>query len=488
MKYAIVETTDAPYFVGNLQALWETKSHEVIVSGPYETGKTFAALSKLHALLCLFPKSNALMVRKTRNSILTSAVVTYERKVLPYPPGDPRCPIHKYGGERPEFYMYPNGSRLTVGGLDDADKYLSAEYDFIYVNQAEEIPLDSWEKLVGRATGRAGNAPYTQVFGDCNPGPPNHWIKGRSSLQLLETRHEDNPSLYDGQNWTEQGKRTIAILDGLTGLRYKRGRLGLWVGVEGVVYEFDSTVHQTPRFEIPDDWQRIRVIDFGYVNPFVCLWIAIDGDGRMYLYHELYMTQRTVARHMADIHLYSRGERYIATISDHDAEDRATLSQKTIVDDPLLVKRLTDAGFPANGMRQVVLPGIPTSPADKRVTVGIEKVQERLKKQGDGKPRLFVMEDSLIEVDETLKDTYKPYSTQDEFSVYAYPEGKDGKPVKEEPVKVYDHGMDALRYGVMWADGQKQNLQVVPKSAVLYGSRQRAMQPERSRGLYGARG
>ena len=487
MKYANVESTDAPGFRGGLQALWESKHHEVIVSGPYDTGKTFAALSKLHALLCVHPKSNALMVRQTRNSILTSAVITYEKKVLPFPPGDPRCPIVKYGGQHVEFYGYPNGSKLWVGGLDDADKYLSAEYDFVYVNQAEELALDSWEKLVGRATGRAGNAPWTQVFGDCNPGSPNHWIKSRESLQLLETRHEDNPSLYDGQGWTEQGRKRMAILDGLTGLRYKRGRLGLWVGAEGVVYEFDITVHRIPRFEIPEHWQRLRVIDFGYTNPFVCLWLAIDGDGRLYLYHELYMTQRTVARHMVDIHVHSRGERYIATLSDHDAEDRATLAQKTIVDEDDLVRRLVKAGFQMNGFKQVVLPGIQTVNADKRVTVGIEKVQERLKLAGDNKPRLYVLEDSLIEIDETLRDAYKPYRTEDEFAVYAYPEGKDSRPVKEEPVKVYDHGMDALRYGVMWLDGQQSNIQIVRQGAALFGTRAKVQPPERHRGLHGTR-
>jgi len=453
MDFIVAKTTTAPVFRGGTRQLWQSRHHEVILSGPYETGKTFGALSKLHALLCKYPGCNALMLRKTRASILSSACVTYEKKVLPYEPDDRRSYVHKYGGERPEFYIYDNGSYLTVGGLDDANKYLSAEYDFIYVNQAEEIVLSAWETIVGRATGRAGNAPYTQVFGDCNPGPPNHWIKNRSSLLLLETRHEDNPSLYDGTQWTAQGERTIKILDSLTGLRYKRGRLGLWVGTEGVVYEFDATIHLIPNFKIPASWQRIRVIDFGYVNPFVCLWIAIDEDGRMYVYRELYMTQRTVARHMVDIHIYSAGERYATTISDHDAEDRATLASQIIVDDEVLVSRLIAAGFTPNSLNQVVLPGIPTVAADKRVTVGIEAVSERLKVKGDRRPRLFVLEGALIEVDEDLRSKYKPYRTEDEFAVYAYPEGKDGKPVKEEPLKIYDHAMDGIRYGVMHFDG-----------------------------------
>lgn len=428
MNHVIAETIDAPEFRGGALKMWESKHHEIILSGPYETGKTFAMLNKLHALLCLFPRCNALMVRKTRKSILASAVVTYEQKVLPFPPDDDRCPIKKYGGERPEFYLYPNRSRITVGGLDDADKYLSAEYDYIYVNQAEEIALDSWEKLVGRATGRSGNAPWTQVLGDCNPGPPNHWIKNRQLLQVIETRHKDNPSLFDGGDWTDRGRKTIAILDGLTGLRYKRGRLGLWVGAEGVVYEFDNSVHLIPRFDIPKSWQRIRVIDFGFTNPFVCLWIAIDNDGRMYVYRELYMTQRTVKVHADKIKALTADERITITIADHDAEDRATLREN----------------------------GIDTIAADKRVTVGIEKVQERLKSASDGKPRLFVLEDSLVEVDESLKERFQPYCTADEFAVYAYPDGKDGKPIKEEPVKVYDHAMDALRYAVMYFDGGKQ--------------------------------
>src|SRR3989304_1808697 len=88
---------------GAAQRLWSSKSHEVVLSGPYETGKTLAALHKVNALLCKYPGARALMVRRTYKSLLASAVVTYEQKVLAYPPDDPRCQIEKYGGERPEF-------------------------------------------------------------------------------------------------------------------------------------------------------------------------------------------------------------------------------------------------------------------------------------------------------------------------------------------------------------------------------------------------
>jgi hypothetical protein len=78
------------------------------------------------------------------------------------------------------------------------------------------------------------------------------------------------------------------------------------VQAEGVVYDGWDRVHLIDRFDIPPDWRRIRSIDFGYTNPFVCQWWAIDGDGRMYLYREIYHTKRTVKVHAEQINRSSR--------------------------------------------------------------------------------------------------------------------------------------------------------------------------------------
>ena len=460
MTYAIIEApADSKVgYQGYGAALefWCCKDQEILLEGAYETGKTLAALHKLHVLLSKYPNCRALMVRRSYASLVKSAVVTYEQKVLPYTPDNPKCPVLKVGGTHPDHYQYPNGSVLVLGGLDNPDKFLSAEYDYIYINQMEEIRLDDYEKLVGRATGRAGNAPYPQVMGDCNPDAPTHWILNRPRLRRFKSRHEDNPTLFDPATGeiTERGWRTVATLDAMTGVRYKRGRLGLWVGAEGQVYEeWQNDVHVIDRFAIPPAWRRIRVLDFGYNNPFVCQWWAIDHDGRMYLYRELYMSGRTVARHKVDICIHSQGERYEATIADHDAEDRATLAETTTVADPALVARLTAAGFQPGAGGIVTLPAITTKAADKRVKVGIEKVQERIRPSGDGKPRIFLMVDSLIEEDAALKESHRPTCTRDEFPSYVWMQPGDGRAAKEEPVKVNDHGMDALRYATTYLDG-----------------------------------
>lgn len=221
---------------GAVKDLWASRDPETMIAGPAETGKTFGCLHWLDALAWKYPGMQAAIVRKTYNSAIASVVQTYERKVM-----GSGSPVRPYGGDRPQWYDYPNGSRVWVGGMDNPGKVLSSERDIIYANQAEELTLDDWETLRTRATGRAGNMPYARSVGDCNPGPPQHWILQRERdqrLTVLHSRHEDNPTLYtDRGDLTDQGHATMAVLDSLTGVRYQRLRLGLWVSAEGTVYE-----------------------------------------------------------------------------------------------------------------------------------------------------------------------------------------------------------------------------------------------------------
>jgi phage terminase large subunit len=398
----------------------------------HNTGKTLAACHKMDALAWKYKGFQGAIVRAAYKSMPGSVLQTFEQKVLgawnPDLNGFDQnlTPVKKYGGQKAEWYDYPNKSRIWTGGLDNATKVLSSERDAIYVNQAEEITLDQWETLGTRVTGRAGNMPYAQLLGDCNPGARQHWIKLRvadAKLVLLESRHRDNPTLYDPHTGliTEQGKRTMAVLDNLTGVRRSRYRDGLWVSAEGQIYDtYDPAVHIVDRFDIPPSWRRFRVVDFGLVHPLVCQWWAEDEDGRMYMYREIYMTGRTVATHSVQIKKLSEGERITATICDHDAEDRETLREN----------------------------GIPNIPAKKSVSIGIGKVQDRLALQKDGRPRLFFMRDSLVEVDQTLKLNRQPYRTVDEIEGYIWQNSLS----KEEPVKAEDDGMDCTRYAVMYLD------------------------------------
>lgn len=390
-----------------------------MIAGPAETGKTFAALWRLDTLLRTTPRSSYAIVRKVAADIGPTVMRTYQRVIALS--GSGAVP---HGGNTPQWYDYPNGARLWIGGMDRPGKVLSSERDGIYVNQAEELTLDDWETLSTRTTGRGAVTDTPMLFGDCNPGPSTHWIINRPSLDVLYSRHEDNPTLYDDAGTlTEQGKRTMAILDTLTGVRYKRLRLGLWVGAEGQVYNFDRSIHLVPRHNV-DGWRRVLGIDFGYTNPFVAQDWAIDRDSRMVLVRELYMTHRTIHQHAPTLREWCTTARYEAIVTDHDAEDRATLEAE--------IGQRTIAAF-------------------KSVSPGIQAVEERLKIT-NGKPRLMLMQNTVSERDERLIEARKPISTEQEFEGYVWPSDASGKPNKEAPVKEDDHGMDTMRYVVAYVD------------------------------------
>jgi phage terminase large subunit len=400
------------------------KDNEVLIEGPVRTGKTRMILEKCHILASKYPGIRILWVRKTKESLSESALQTFEDHVLPDNHYLKAGPQRRFRNK----YTYRNGSQIIIGGMDKSSKILSTEYDIIVAFEATELTQEDWETLVTRCNN--GVMPYNQCISDCNPGPPKHWLNQRANegvMTRIQSRLEDNPKFYDHdkEQWTEHGHTLIEKLDKLTGPRKLRLRLGLWAAAEGLVYEnFDPAVHVIDRFDIPKDWLRFRVIDFGYVNPFVCQWWAVDEDGRAYMYREIYHTKRLVQDHAKQINALTGGETIDFTVADHDAEDRATLHKE----------------------------GIFTVPAIKDITTGLESVTNRLSVNGDGRPRLFILRDSLVEKDPELFEAHKPTCTEHEFDSYIYPPQKEGREVKEQPIKVDDHGMDCVRYGMRWLD------------------------------------
>ena len=205
--------------------------------------------------------------------------------------------------------------------------------------------------------GPRGQRALPATVGRLQPRPADALDQTAAEHPAPESRHEDNPTLYDEHGQiTERGRRTLAVLDSLTGVRYQRLRLGKWVAAEAwSTRPSTARVHLVDRFPIPAEWWRMRAIDFGYNNPFVCL--ADRGGPRraaVRVPRDLCMTGRTVEAHAAQIKALSEGERIRFTVADHDAEDRATLAAK----------------------------GIPTLPATKAISPGIQAIQDRLKRGG----------------------------------------------------------------------------------------------------------
>lgn len=393
---------------------WRDKARVVLLTGSAGGGKSRVAAEKIHGFCKKYPGATAIGLRKAREFASKSVVFA-----LKTAQGDDQS-VHYNASEL--IFHYDNGSKIFIAGMKDDNQRQAlrsingdGSADMVWGEEANALTEDDHNELLARLRGTA--ASWRQILYTTNPDHPSHWIKRRlmdsGEAAVYFSSAEDNPHNPDDY---------LETLAGLTGVLGQRLRDGLWVQAEGVVYdEFRDDVHVIDSFPIPDEWRKFRAIDFGYSNPFVCQWWAMDHDGRLYLYREVYMSQRTVAVHSKQIEALTGDEQIENTVTDHDAEDRATLHEN----------------------------GIYTAAAHKSISPGIQAAKERLKVAGDGRPRLFLLRDALVELDSVMDDQNKPTSTLQELSVYAWPKGASGRPVKEVPVDDNNHGCDAMRYMVM---------------------------------------
>lgn len=148
-------------------------------------------------------------------------------------------------------------------------------------------------------------------------------------------------------------------------------------------------------------------IDFGYANPFVCLWVAAAGDGTVQVVDEYVQEQRMVHEHIAHIQARPWPARKVACDPAGAASDEQTATSN--------VQLLREAGFAVKYR-------------GSRLLDGIEMVRCALR-PASGPPRLFV----------------HPRCTRLIKALRSYRYGPGGS---ELPLKdgQHDHLIDALRY------------------------------------------
>jgi len=233
----------------------------------------------------------------------------------------------------------------------------------------------------------------------------------------LETRINDLPATDDtfhfdlNDNRKSRGgyisdKRIDNLIDQWAPEVQETRVKGLFTSFYGAVYkQFRRQRHLTKPFKIPKNWRRFRGFDFGFTNPFVCLWAAMDGDDNYYIYKEYYKAREGIHEHIKRVKELSKGETYQANFADpENAEDRSEMNKQ----------------------------GLKNKPAKNSVARGIEVVQEKLKVKKDGRPSLFIFEN--------CKNLIR------ELGAYKYPKGTDRKSPSDLPAAVNDHTCDALRY------------------------------------------
>jgi len=185
--------------------------------------------------------------------------------------------------------------------------------------------------------------------------------------------------------------------------------------LENVVFdEFDPAVHIAP-VDYDPNLPLYRSLDFGFVNPFVCLWIQVDGDGLVRVIDEYVRRRATVDVHAAEIKARTpcSEEQVAATFCDPAGAGVNDVTGTSIV------RELRSHGIAIRFRRSGILQGV--------------ELIRRAIRSGDGKSHLVVSPrcQRLIEA----------------LQCYHYPDSSRAG-YTELPLKdgLYDHPIDALRY------------------------------------------
>ena len=382
---------------GSMAGLWCSHASVKIAGGTYDAGKTYSLCAYIDKLAMDWPGARMTFIHRSLNRVYRNIIPTYEKYLGFKPPSRDDNPegrdVTRFGGERPEFFEYDNGTRIYMNGLDKPQNLLSDFFDAGFVNQAELVPFEAWDELTARVSERAGIMPIATLVGDCNPNVPNHWIRQQTKdkkLEYFRMSFLDNPEIIeqgsdrlssfkiDFENnpdpkllnkimdlFTESGLRRVEKLKNLSGLRFLRGFLGQWASGEGLVFEdFEPETHIVDVSIMPN-WKRYLSVDWGFRNPASVIWWAYSSDDRLYAYKEIYQTGLT----KPDL---------IRLIQENcDSYDRIQYAAVDSADQDG-VEQLRRAGFRVN------------EPKKDRVAQ-IDGVKERLKKDPSGEPAIFLL-------------------------------------------------------------------------------------------------
>jgi len=181
-----------------------------------------------------------------------------------------------------------------------------------------------------------------------------------------------------------------------------------------VFADFDETLHVAV-LDYDASLPLYRAIDFGFVNPFVCLWIQIDGSGVIRVIDEYVRRRATISAHAEAIKSRTpcAEELVCGTFCDPAGAARGHVTGTSPV------KELRDCGIAVRYRPSAILEGI--------------ELIRRALRRGDGTSTMLISP-RCRRLIEAMRCYHYPDSAK---SLQTELPEKDG---------VYDHPIDALRY------------------------------------------
>lgn len=206
-------------------------------------------------------------------------------------------------------------STLKLASIDDDMKVIDhqgQQYSWIGLDEATQWPTDHvLEYLITRTRSPKGSPTYIRLT--ANPGGVGHaWVKDRFRVSDIPdmTPFKVTGRPREGDEGATREVTRVFIparvtdnkilmmndptyIDKLNNIADPVLRKALFEGdwniVAGAAFpEFSLQHHVCTPFEIPQGSRVIRMMDWGFVKPYCCLWQYVNYDGRTYIIRELY--------------------------------------------------------------------------------------------------------------------------------------------------------------------------------------------------------
>lgn len=200
---------------------------------------------------------------------------------------------------------FPNGSLIRLRymeTLDDASRRQGGAYQLVFVDERTLLAPGIVDVIALERLRSAHGVPVIGIRSTSNPGGPGHGeVRARYidptehgrkvvtddhglTVRFIPARATDNPHLDEAYF-----RRLDAIPDPARRAAMRDGDWGQFAGQMFPELRWDR--HSVDPFALPASWRRYSSVDWGYTAPWAVLWGAVDEDGRLWAYREIYETQ-----------------------------------------------------------------------------------------------------------------------------------------------------------------------------------------------------
>lgn len=341
--------------------------YEVLYGGAAGGGKSDAlvaeALRQVH-----IPHYKGIIFRKTYPQL--RELIAKSKRIYPrvFPDAKYNASEHKW--------TFPSGAVIYFGNMANSDSFLNYQglsFAFIGFDELTHFTQEEYEYLFSR---NRADGPGVRVYirATANPGGIGHgWVKERfitpvppNTTYRYETEVVDNKgkktrvcrdrifipsSVWDNKELLANDPNYLANLAMLPEAKKRALLYGDWDSFSGQVFtEWRNHPENSDRrythviepFEIPYEWRRYRSFDFGYAKPFAVQWWAINPDGVVFLYRQLYGCTETpntgvkwepseIARRIREIEESEKHAYPILGVADPSIWDESRGSSGTVI-------------------------------------------------------------------------------------------------------------------------------------------------------------